>query len=131
MLEHKGIEHEWVRLAPGLHPIQLRLAGFRGGTIPALKLDGLRVVGSRRISRLIDEIKPEPSLFPADPARRAAVEAAEEWGDTVLQPIPRRLLRWAFRHARARVRELQAGARRTIHGAHGGLPRASRRRALD
>jgi glutathione S-transferase len=98
MLEHKGIEHEWVRLAPGLHPIQLRLAGFRGGTIPALKLDGLRVVGSRRISRLIDEIKPEPSLFPADPARRAAVEAAEEWGDTVLQPIPRRLLRWAFRH---------------------------------
>jgi glutathione S-transferase len=104
MLEHKGIEHDWVKLRPGLHPIQLRLAGFRGGTIPALKLDGQRVVGSRRISSLIDEVKPEPPLFPVDPARRRAVEEAEEWGDTVLQPIPRRLLRWAFRHdRRARV----------------------------
>jgi glutathione S-transferase len=104
MLEHKDIEHEWVKLAPGLHPFQLRLAGFRGGTIPALRLDGLRVVGSRPIARLIEEVKPEPPLFPADPSRLRAVEDAEEWGDTVLQPIPRRLLRWAFRHDRdARV----------------------------
>ena len=47
MLEHKGIEHDWVKLAPGLHPIQLRLAGFRGGTVPGLQLNGRRVVGSR------------------------------------------------------------------------------------
>jgi glutathione S-transferase len=98
MLEHKGIEHDWVRLAPGLHALQLKLAGFRGGTVPALKLDGQRVVGSRRIVRLIDEVKPEPPLFSADPARRQAIEQAEAWGDTVLQPIPRRLLRWAIRH---------------------------------
>ena len=98
MLEHKGIEHDWVRLTPGAHAFQLRLAGFRGGTVPALKLDGRRVVGSRRIARLVDEVKPEPALFPADPARRQAVEEAEAWGDAVLQPIPRRLLRWAIRH---------------------------------
>ncbi len=48
--------------------------------------------------RLLDEVKPEPPLFPDDPARRRAVEEAEEWGETVLQPIPRRLLRWAIRH---------------------------------
>lgn len=98
MLEHKGIEHDWVRLAPGVHPLQLRLAGFRGATVPALKLDGLRVVGSRRIARLIEEARPEPPLFPADPVRRRAVEEAEEWGDTMLQPIPRRLLRWVLHH---------------------------------
>ena len=98
MLQHKGIEHEWVKLVPGAHPLRLRLAGFRGGTVPALRLDGRRVVGSRCISRLLDEVKPEPPLFPADPARRRALEEAEEWGDTVLQPIPRRLLRWALRH---------------------------------
>src|SRR5918999_5253519 len=98
MLRHKGIEHDWVKVAPGAHPFRLRLAGFRGGTVPALRLDGRRVVGSRRISRLLDEVKPEPPLFPADPARRRAVEEAEEWGETVLQPIPRRLFRWAIRH---------------------------------
>ena len=98
LLEHKGIEHDWVTLTPGLHAFQLGLAGFRGGTVPALKLDGRRVVGSRRIARLADEVKLAPPLFPADPARRQAVEEAEEWGDAVLQPIPRRLLRWALRH---------------------------------
>jgi glutathione S-transferase len=98
MLEHKGIEHDWVRLTPGAHALQLRLAGFRGGTVPALKLDGRRVVGSREIARLVEEVKPKPALFPADPARRRAVEEAEAWGDAVLQPIPRRLLRWAIRH---------------------------------
>jgi glutathione S-transferase len=98
MLEHKGIEYEWVKLAPGAHPFRVRLAGFRGGTVPALRLDGRRVVGSRWISRLLDEVKPKPPLFPAEPARRRAVEDAEEWGETALQPIPRRLLRWAIRH---------------------------------
>lgn len=98
MLQHKGIEHEWVKLTPGAHAFRVRLAGFRGGTVPALKLDGRRVVGSRGISRLLDEVKPAPRLFPADPALRRAVEEAEAWGDAVLQPIPRRLLRWALRH---------------------------------
>jgi glutathione S-transferase len=98
MLEHKGIEHEWVGLVPGAHVAQVRLAGFGGGTIPALKLDGRRVVGSREISRVLDDVRPEPRLFPGDPARRRAVEEAEQWGESVLQPIPRRLLRWALRH---------------------------------
>lgn len=98
MLQYKGIEHEWIKLKPGAHALRVRLAGFRGGTVPALRLDGRRVVGSRRIARLLDEVKPEPPLFPADPARRRAVEEAEEWGEAVLQPIPRRLLRWAIRH---------------------------------
>jgi glutathione S-transferase len=98
MLRHKGIEHAWVPVPLGPHVFALRLAGFREGTIPALKLDGRRVVGSRRIARLIDELEPEPPLLPADAPRRRAVEEAEEWGDTVLQPIPRRLLRWALVH---------------------------------
>jgi glutathione S-transferase len=98
MLEHKAIDYTWVKLAPGAHAVRVRLAGFPGDTIPALKLDGRRVVGSRVISRLLDEVEPEPPLFPADPERRRAVEEAEEWGDNVLQPIPRRLLRWSIRH---------------------------------
>ena len=96
MLEHKGLEHEVVELLAGLHPLQLRAAGFRGGTVPALKLDGRRVQGSLRISRALEQERPEPALFPA--ARRTAVEEAEAWGERDLQPVPRRLFRWAASH---------------------------------
>jgi glutathione S-transferase len=94
MLEQKGIEHEVKDLFPGGHPAQLRLAGFRRGTVPGLKLDGRRVQGSLEISRALDELQPEPRLFPADPEQRRAVEEAEAWGERELQPMPRRMFRW-------------------------------------
>lgn len=103
MLDLKGVEYELVDVVPLNQRIHLRLAGFRGGTVPALKLDGRRVQGSRQIARLLDKLWPEPPLFPADPALRARVEEAERWGDEQLQPIPRRL----FRYGVARNPELR------------------------
>lgn len=104
MLEHKRIPHEVVEVSPGTQALRIRLAGFRGGTVPALRVNGRRALGSRAISRLLDELQPDPPLFPRDPERRRAVEDAEAWGEEVLQPVPRRLLRWALRHDRdARV----------------------------
>lgn len=101
MLERKGVEYQPVVLQPGEQAVRARVARFRGGTVPALAIDGRRVAGSRAIARVLDELQPEPPLFPRDPARRRAVEAAEEWGEHVLQPIPRRLLRWALMRNRA------------------------------
>ena len=98
MLEHKGIEYDLINVSPGMQALQVRLAGFRGGTVPALRLDGKRFLGTLEISRGLEEARPEPPLFPYDPERRAAVEEAEAWGERVLQPIPRRLLRWVLRH---------------------------------
>jgi glutathione S-transferase len=95
MLERKHIDHAVVDLLPGFHPLQLRLAGFRGTTVPALKMDSRRIQGSLTISRALDEAVPEPSLFPSDSGRLRAVEEAERWGERELQPIPRRLIRWA------------------------------------
>lgn len=94
MLEHKGIDYKLVDFLPGTHPLMLRTRGFRGPTVPALKVDGRRVQTSRAISRALDEIQPEPRLFPSDPEERLAVEEAERWGDQVLQSMPRRLFRW-------------------------------------
>jgi glutathione S-transferase len=98
MLEHKGIPYELVRISPGAQAVRIRLARFSGGTVPALVIDGRRALGSRAISRLLDELQPEPPLFPHDADRRRAVEEAEAWGEEVLQPVPRRALRWALRH---------------------------------
>ena len=93
MIAHKRIPHRLVRLMPGLHPALVRFAGFEGFTVPALELDGRKVQGSRRIARFLDEVQPEPPLFPAQPEERARVEEAEHWGEQVLQPVPRRLFR--------------------------------------
>jgi glutathione S-transferase len=94
MLEHKGIEHRVVNLVPGTHAALLRPLGFRHGTVPALRLDGRRVQGSRAIARALEVAQPEPPLFPTDPRERIRVEEAERWGDEVLQLAPRRLGGW-------------------------------------
>ena len=93
MVAHKRIPHRLVRLMPGLHPALVRFAGFEDFTVPALELDGRKLQGSRRIARFLDEVQPEPPLFPADPEQRARVEQAERWGEQVFQPVPRRLFR--------------------------------------
>src|SRR5262245_17526453 len=98
MLERKGLEHKVIWLLPGLWPALLRTRGFRSGTVPAMKIDGRRLQSSLAISRAIDDAKPEPPLFPSDPEQRAKVEEAERWGESVLQDVPRRIVRWLSVH---------------------------------
>jgi glutathione S-transferase len=94
MLDHKGIDYDLVNFPPLTQPVALRTVGFRGRKVPALKLDGRKVQGSKEIARALEELKPDPPLFPAD--RRAAVEEAEAWGERELQPLPRRFFRWGL-----------------------------------
>jgi glutathione S-transferase len=94
MLRHKRVPHRVVSLMPGLHPLLVRFAGFERHTVPALDVDGRKVQGSREIARFLDELAPDPPLFPADPEERRAVEEAERWGEQALQPVPRRLFRY-------------------------------------
>ena len=114
MLELKGIDYDLVHVVPGNQRIHLRLAGFRGGTVPALKLDGRRIQGSTNIARELDALVPEPPLLPADQDARARVEEAERWGDVEFQALPRRILRWALTR--------DAGLRRWLAEVDGQLP---------
>ena len=98
MLERKGVEHKVIWLLPALHPALVRTRGFRGGTVPALKIDGRKLQHSREISRALEELKPDPPLFPSDPEARLKVEEAERWGEEVLQNGPRRIVRWIAVH---------------------------------
>lgn len=91
MLEHKGIDWSRTDLPPAVSRALVRAMGFPGTRVPALKLDGRRVQGTRALSRALEELRPDPPLFPADPELQAKVEDAERWGDEVLQEIPRRL----------------------------------------
>ena len=92
MLEHKGIEYRRFDLVPGVHRAILRALGFPGKTVPAVKVDGAKVQGTTEIALALDALVPEQPLFPRDPERRREVEQAEDWGNEVLQPVPRRLV---------------------------------------
>jgi glutathione S-transferase len=90
MLEHKGLDYDTFALMPAAHAFHLLALGFPTMGVPALKIGGRRVQGTRAISRALDELVPERPLFPADPARRKAVEDAERWGEN-LQNATRRI----------------------------------------
>jgi len=111
MLEHKGIEYQRVDLPPVVSRVLMRAFGFPGNRVPALKIDGRKVQGSRDISRELEVIEPDPPLFPTDPERRAAVEEAERWGDEVFQQMPRTITWWALkRHKSDQTTYLEGAA---------------------
>jgi len=89
MLEYKGIEYRRVNFPPGPHRVIVRLIGFPGDRVPAVKFeDGRRAQGTRELPRALDELVPEPRLVPDDPR---ALEA-ERWADDVLQQWARRMV---------------------------------------
>jgi glutathione S-transferase len=110
MLEHKRVPYRRVDIVTLLHPLVVRLHGFdaggqtrtaggrrtfglrlgdRLGTVPALAVNGHRISTNHGIARFLDERRPQPPLFPADPEQRAAVEDAERWANETLQMAAR------------------------------------------
>src|SRR3954470_976380 len=131
MLEHKQVPYRRVDVITLTHPLVVRLRGFdaggerrvaggrrpgplrsgdRLGTVPALAVDGQRVSTNRQIARFLDDRHPEPSLFPADPDERRAVEEAERWANETLQMAARRIaLGWAVRDPAGASRSIADG----------------------
>ena len=111
MLEHKGVDYRRIDLAAATHRTILRALGFPRKTVPAVKLDGVRIQGTREIALALDALIPAPPLFPADPERRRQVEQAEAWGEEVLQPVPRRLVWNALKHDSSTLESYLEGAK--------------------
>jgi glutathione S-transferase len=111
MLNRKGIDFRRIDLVPVTSKPILRALGFPGVTVPALRLEGQRLQGSRTISRALDAMRPDPPLFPKDPDAREAVVRAEAWGDEVLQPLARRLAWGALKRDRSTIDSFLGEAR--------------------
>lgn len=106
-LRLKGLEHERVELQPGKHVEDMaRVYGEGSTTVPGLLVDGEPVHGSNAIFERLEELAPEPPLFPAD--RRDAVVEAARWGDEELQDLGRRIP-WGALHFRPEQLGLIAG----------------------
>ncbi|MET0614310.1 MAG: glutathione S-transferase N-terminal domain-containing protein [Thermoleophilaceae bacterium] len=111
MLRHKRIAYRRIDLVSALHRVVLRALGFQGVTVPAVRIDSARVQGTTDIARALDALAPSPPLFPSDPERLREVEAANAWGDEVLQPIPRRMVWNALKHDRSTAATYLEGQR--------------------
>jgi glutathione S-transferase len=92
----KAIDYDRVDLLP-MTQMLIGPLRYGGPTVPGIRLDGEKLVGSRTIMRRLDELKPEPALLPPPGDERyAPVLEAERWGEEVLQSVPRRIIDVAF-----------------------------------
>lgn len=90
MLDAKGIPYRRRDLPNQLQKVVLPLVGYRGRTVPVLRVGRRRVQGSLQIARLLDELAPDPPLLP-----NAGVVELEGWLDVHLQSTARTLAQWA------------------------------------
>jgi glutathione S-transferase len=105
-LELKGLAYKTVEIPPPFH-VPLQQLRFGKRTVPGIKFeDGEKVIGSTPIMRRLDELVAEPKLF-----GDARVTEAEAWGESVLQPMARRLQWRAFRFAPATMHGFQQGGK--------------------
>ena len=111
MLERKGIEYKRIDLLPPFHRWILRALRWPGTTVPALQIEGEKIVNTRAISRDLEQRVPEPPLFPSDPELRAKVEEAERWGDEEFWDPTNRIAWWAVAHDQKSIPSLLSESR--------------------
>lgn len=90
-VRHKQIPHRVVLVPPVVHRAVMWLM-FRGLTVPAMKADGRKYLGTTKIMHALDELASEHPLYSDDRTRRVAIEEAERWGESWFQDIGRRLV---------------------------------------
>lgn len=84
-LELKGLEYERIDFphTERLERMQ-EIYGEGRATVPGATIDGEPVHGSRAIMARLEQLAPEPQLYPSE-----AVREAERWGDEELQDLGR------------------------------------------
>ena len=106
-LRLKGLEFEKVELVAGEHiAVMQEIYGEGNSTVPGLVVDDEPVHGSSAIFAKLEEVAPDPPLFPPDIADR--VREAERWGDEELQQLGRNL-GWGALHFRPEALGSMAG----------------------
>ncbi len=90
-LDFKGVPHVRRSVLPGAHIARAKRL-YGGRTLPAMELGGRVIPDSTRIVAALEELAPQPALYPADPAARERALALEDHFDEELGPHVRRAL---------------------------------------
>ncbi len=80
-LDFKGLSHLRHSLLPGPHArTAKRLTGQTA--VPILTIGGNAIAGTAKIIDRLEEVYPEPPLYPADPQQRRRALEIQDWFDT-------------------------------------------------
>jgi glutathione S-transferase len=90
-LAHKGLEAESVWIDYSDRSVVEQVSGQP--LVPVVDIDGEVVFDSIRILRRLEELHPDPPLFPRDRARRAELDVFLEWFDRVWKGPPNEIER--------------------------------------
>jgi glutathione S-transferase len=85
-IAHKGLEVEWEDVDAADRSQVERVSGQP--LVPVLVHEGLVIADSTVILRYLDDLQPEPPLFPRDEARRAELEVFLDWFDRIWKRPP-------------------------------------------
>jgi maleylpyruvate isomerase len=85
-LAHKGLDVQWEDVDPRDRSPVERISGQ--SLVPVLVDDGRVVTDSTVIIRYLEELQPEPALFPRDEARRAELDVFLDWFNRVWKRPP-------------------------------------------
>jgi glutathione S-transferase len=85
-LGHKGLEAESVWIDYSDRRLVQEISGQP--LVPVVDFDGEIVADSTRILRRLEELYPDPPLFPSDPLRRTEVDAFVDWFNDVWKGPP-------------------------------------------
>ncbi|MDA4844730.1 glutathione S-transferase family protein [Hoeflea poritis] len=90
VLRAKGLDFEDVP-PPGGYGSDAYKEIVPSGTLPAIEHDGFLLVDSEAINEYLNELVPEPALWPEDIRERAQARALSRFHDTRLEPAVRSL----------------------------------------
>jgi glutathione S-transferase len=86
---HKGIEVEWVDHDAADRSAVVALSGQP--FVPVAEIDGRVVTDSPAILRELERLRPDPPLWPTDPARHAEADVFADWFNRVWKLAPNRI----------------------------------------
>ena len=85
-LGHKGMAVDWIDVDPADRTPIREASGQE--LVPVLEDGDLVITDSTRILHHLEELQPDPPLFPGDPARAAEVEIFLDWFNRVWKREP-------------------------------------------
>jgi maleylacetoacetate isomerase/maleylpyruvate isomerase len=114
---HKGLAVEWVDHEDADRTAIRALSGQ--DLVPVAELDGEVVVDSMRIVERLEAVRPDPPLYPRDPAARARLDVFVAWFNRVWKVAPNAI---TDGHGRPEDGEELAGSRDIFEGLLAGGP---------
>jgi glutathione S-transferase len=110
-LAHKGLEAEWVSVP---YDDRAEIERVSGQTLVPVLVDGELVLpDSTAILRHLEQLRPDPPLWPRDPSRRAEADVFVDWFNHVWKRAPNLLAAEVEKDAPDLARVEQLGGRLT------------------